>query len=380
MGRLTMKRSYIWSVPTRLFHWLLAFSILTGYLTGDEERLLNLHVAFGAMAGALLLFRILWGIAGVRYSAFKDFELTPSALLSYMVNIFNPRRHYAGHNPAASWAVILMIVLGLLAVVTGFLAYGVQEGRGILGFLNHGFFREMELFEALHEVSANLLMLVIAAHVGGVVLERLLHKEVGTMGSMANGYKHIEAESVRLNIFQKLLATVGLGAAVALFIYAVSVPGNSLIASTNAPVDYKQEHTAFYDECIACHTLYPPFLLPKVSWRVMMEDLENHFGDDASLDEPVRVSILAYLEKHAAENSTKEAAFKGMRGAEEGNTTLIAYTDTPYWKARHREIDPARFKSKAVKSRANCKACHLNIEKGIIEDEYIRMPEMEKVR
>ncbi len=380
MGRLIMKPSYIWSVPTRLFHWLLAFAILAGYLSGDEDRLLNLHAAFGVLAGALLLFRIFWGFAGVRYSAFKDFELSKDALKSYLLNLFNPKKSYAGHNPAASWGVILMIILGLVAVATGFLAYGVQEGRGLFSFLNIPLFRQMELFEELHEVSANLLMFVIGAHVGGVLLDRLLHKEVGTMASMANGRKNLEAESVRLNIFQKLLATAGLGAAILLFAYTLSVPNNPLIASANTPVDYQKEHADFYDECIACHTLYPPFLLPKKSWRVMMGELENHFGDDASLDEPVRVSILSYLEKHAAEQSTKESAFKALASMKGADTTMIAYTDTPYWKARHRAIPKERFKSPEVKSKANCKACHLNIEKGIIEDEYIRMPEMEKVR
>lgn len=375
-----MKPSYIWSLPTRLFHVLLAFSVLAAYLVGDEDHFLNYHVALGVFAGTLLLFRVVWGVSGVRYSSFWDLELSVRALRKYLLNILSPKRTFAGHNPAASWAVIGIIVLGLASVATGFLAYGIQEGRGPLGFLNAGIFREMEFFEELHEVTANLLILVIGAHVAGVLLDRLLHKETGTMGSIVNGYKNIEAESVRLNLFQKLLALLGLGAAIALFVYTLSTPSNPLFATTNKAVDYRLEHQAFYDECIACHTLYPPFLLPKKSWEVMMGDLENHFGDDASLDEPTRVSILAYLEKYAAETSSKEAAFKAMQSMKESNETLIAYTDTPYWKRRHKWIDKAVFKDPKIKSKANCKACHLNIEKGIIEDEYIRMPEMEKMR
>lgn len=373
-----MKRSYIWSVPTRVFHLLLALSVLAAYLTGDEDRLLNYHVAVGVLAGSLLLFRILWGFAGVRYSSFRDFELGPQALKAYLLNLFTPKKEYAGHNPAASWAVIAMIVLGLLSVATGFLAYGVQEGRGPLSFLNIGLFRDMEFFEELHEVLVNLLMLTVGAHVGGVLLDRLLHKEAGTMGSIAGGYKNIEGESVRLNIFQKLLGAAGLGAAILLFLYTLGVPGNPLIASANLQVEYKAEHKAFHDECIACHTLYPPFLLPEKSWEVMMADLENHFGDDASLDEEVRVSVLEYLLDNAAESSTRESAFKASESLRDSNETVIAYTATSYWKKRHKEMDDTLFKSEKIKSRANCKACHLNIEKGIIEDEFIRVPEAKK--
>jgi cytochrome b len=366
-----MQRACIWSLPTRLFHWLLAFSVVAAYLAAEAERLLDFHVALGILAGALLLFRIVWGFSGVRYSAFREFELSLPALKTYLLNPFAPKKSYAGHNPAASWAVIAMIALGLAAMLTGFLAYGTQEGRGIFAFLNHGWFRKMELFEALHEATANLLMAVVALHVAGVLLDRLLHKEVGTMTSIFDGHKRIEAKSVRLNIFQKLLAVLGLGACVLLFVYVLIVPGNPLIASVYQPIDYQSEHREFYDECIACHTLYPPFLLPVRSWEVMMGELENHFGDDASLDEAVRGSILGYLKAHAAETSPKEAAYLALVSLNETDKTVIAYTDTPYWKKRHNGIDPGVFKTEAVKSKANCKACHRDMEKGMIEDTNI---------
>ena len=38
----------------------------------------------------------------------------------------------------------------------------------------------------------------------------------------------------------------------------------------------------------------PPNLLPKKSWELIMGDLENHFGDDASLDEKTNQDIKLY--------------------------------------------------------------------------------------
>ena len=40
-----------------------------------------------------------------------------------------------------------------------------------------------------------------------------------------------------------------------------------------------------------------------------MSDLENHFGDDASLDEKTNQDILTFLLKNSAETSTMQASW-----------------------------------------------------------------------
>ncbi len=55
---------------------------------------------------------------------------------------------------------------------------------------------------------------------------------------------------------------------------------------------------------------------------------------------------------------------------------IIAVSETPYWKKRHNEIKKEIFKSKRVRSKANCKACHKDIEKGMIEDYQIKIPKV----
>ena len=69
-------------------------------------------------------------------------------------------------------------------------------------------------------------------------------------------------------------------------IFNLYKPDNALVASKFEPIDYKTQNVAFVNECGSCHTFIPPNLLPKKkSWELIMGDLENHFGDDASLDE-----------------------------------------------------------------------------------------------
>jgi hypothetical protein len=105
----------------------------------------------------------------------------------------------------------------------------------------------------------------------------------------------------------------------------------------------------------------------------MMGELENHFGDDASLDAEATNSIREYLVKNSAESSTKESAFKILNSMDSNET--IAITKTPYWKKRHREIDESVFKSKKVASAANCKACHTKVEQGLLNDKEIKIPQ-----
>jgi cytochrome b len=368
----TKMKTYVWTLPTRIFHALLVIFVLSAYLTSEWDDLLSIHVALGSALGVLVLYRVFWGVIGPKYSKFSDFNLNFVALKEYLFSIFNPKREYIGHNPAAGFTMVGIIIVLILLTITGFLTYGIQENRGVFAFLHSSFFKDMELFEEIHEFLGACLWLLIGAHVGGVLLDKLLHAKQGTLNSIVNGYKNIEGESVKLSFFQKIISALAIGFSIYVLIYALSVKDNVITARYNQPVDYKQEHALFVNECASCHILYPPTLLPKKSWQIMMANLEDHFGDDASLDAKDTQSILAYLLDNAAEYSTSEASVNILKSLQ--NKDTIAITQTPFWKKRHHDIDAKYFKSKQVKSKANCKACHIDIEKGLIEDSNIKMP------
>lgn len=365
-----MKRVYVWTLPTRLFHWLFVALIVISWIASLEDRWLSVHVAAGMAAGVLVVFRIVWGIIGPKYSRFGDFTLRLDALKEYLMTLLNPSRHYVGHNPAASYVMVAMLLTVVLAVISGMLAYGIQENHGVLAFLHSGYFQEMKVFEEIHEFFVNLLWALIAAHVGGVIVDRVLHKEEGTLPSMLDGHKNTEGENAVLSFPQKMVAIIGIGGAVGLLIYTLSVPNNPLIAAHNQKVSYEQENPVFVNECASCHTLYPPTLLPKESWTALMGDLSNHFGDDASLDPSDHQTILAYLLAHSAETSTQEMSVKMVQSLQKRD--MIAITQTPFWKKRHKNIAADVFANEKVKSRANCKACHSDIEQGTIEDNAIK--------
>lgn len=372
-----MIKVFVWSIYTRAFHFLLALFVLTAFLSSEFDILLTLHVASGVSVGVLLLFRIFWGFMSIKYSKFSDFNFNISELKDYLFNVFGDKKSYIGHNPPASFVMIAMIIVGILAVLSGFLVYGTQEGRGVLAFLNHSIYKDMEAFEEVHEFLANSFMFLIFIHIAGVLVDKFIHKS-DTLNSIANGYKSLKGESIKLNFFHKIFGLIWIIVSIAIFIYAFT-PKNIITSNINSEVFYAKELPSFVDECASCHILYPPHLLPKASWQNMMKNinLENHFGDDARVDEEIRVAIEEYLTKNSAENSTKEASFYTLKSLKDRD--VIAITETPFWKKRHKKISKEIFKSEKVKSKANCKACHKNIESGLIEDENIKIADFNMI-
>ncbi len=370
-----MTNSYIWPLVNRVSHVLLMVFFAAAYILGDFDDLLNYHVAFGLALGVVFLFRGIWGFIGPKYSKFKDFNFNLIDLKEYLLSPFSKSKEYAGHNPASSWAIVAMIIVSFLTILSGLLAYGIEENHGILSFLHTTYFKEMELFEDIHEIFSNLFLAIIGAHIAGALIDRFIKKS-DAIDSMVNGYKKLaEKVDVRTNIAQKLFGIIWIVISLFSLYYLIFAKDNIFIANANVKQNYAVLHMDFENECGSCHITYPPFLLPKNSWTLMMKDLENHFGDDASIDELTNLSILAFLTQNSAENSTHQASLKILKSLKDNNST-IAITKTPFWKKKHDEIDKSVFLSKEVKSSANCKACHQDIEHGLIENDLIKLPEI----
>lgn len=213
-----MSKTYVWSFFTRFFHILLIVGIVGAYLLAEFESLLTLHVALGSAIGSLFVYRILWGFMDVKYSQFKDFNFNLTDLKEYIFSIFGAKKEYIGHNPASSYVIVAMTVLGLLSVFTGIVVYGTQEGMGIFSFLNFSPFKNMDFFEDLHEFFSNIFIAAIFLHIAGVVLDKVLHKS-DALESMLDGYKNGDEKSLKLTLLQKLFGVLWIGSSIFLFIY-----------------------------------------------------------------------------------------------------------------------------------------------------------------
>jgi mono/diheme cytochrome c family protein len=129
--------------------------------------------------------------------------------------------------------------------------------------------------------------------------------------------------------------------------------------TTLPPID----HAATLSECSACHMAFPPQMLPARSWQKIMGGLADHFGEDASLAEPVRADILAYLTAHAADAPGTAQGPRFLRGLG-ADAVPLRITQMPFWARAHDEVSAGAFSAPAVKSAANCVACHRTASKG----------------
>ncbi|OGH00910.1 MAG: hypothetical protein A2600_03400 [Candidatus Lambdaproteobacteria bacterium RIFOXYD1_FULL_56_27] len=128
----------------------------------------------------------------------------------------------------------------------------------------------------------------------------------------------------------------------------------------------------YLEECGSCHFAYQAELLPKRSWEKMLSNLHDHFGDDASLEGPGLEAVKAYLLNNAGETSNSKRAIKLLQST--GDKTYLRISDIPYFKREHHEISPATLARPAIKSWANCAACHPDAAKGNFEEEYVKIP------
>lgn len=129
---------------------------------------------------------------------------------------------------------------------------------------------------------------------------------------------------------------------------------------------------AYKDICGECHFTYQPELLPSASWLKILSQLEDHFGEEIEADPDTIKTLSDYLKTNGAENSSAKQSKKIMRSL--GNQVPIRITDIPYIRRKHRELDPAVFKRESIGSQANCTACHITAEKGIYDDDDVKIP------
>ena len=231
-------KTYIWTLPTRIFHWVLVVYIALMFITSEFDSWIYYHVAFGYGIGVLILFRIIWGFIGPRYSRFSDWSISINKAREFMLNITKQKDYYAGHNPAASLLLLGVILVIVLTLMSGVLSYGEQEGKGVFAWLNGTSLKEMELFEGIHEAFSTLILILIGAHIAGVGVDYLLHKKNGTLISIFKGHKNIKAQTAILTPFQKIVATIFLSVALILppFVIFFNAPSAN---SKHTVIDYQ---------------------------------------------------------------------------------------------------------------------------------------------
>jgi len=179
----------VWDLVVRVGHWLLAGAFLLAYFTEDDW--LTTHVWAGYVAGAIVLWRIVWGFIGSPHARFRDFLFAPAQSLRYLGALLRGRaQRYIGHSPAGA-AMVFALLIGVAATTgSGLMVYAYDKHAGPLAGVvasqyqglskaerHRAYERAEDFWEEAHEVLANLTLFLVVLHVGGVALASLAHRE-----------------------------------------------------------------------------------------------------------------------------------------------------------------------------------------------------------
>lgn len=186
--RNNMQKTLIWDLPTRLFHWLLVASLLAQYATAEWlDNAIQWHFYIGYFTLFLVVFRIMWGVVGTQYAKFSSFVAGPKRVINYLKTVFDrDSAPSVGHNPLGGWFVIVMLVLVAIQAISGlFMTDDI--------FLD-GPYRQLagdetlDLMNTLHHLAFDLLLYVIALHIGAVMFYSVFKRQK-LVAAMIHGNK-----------------------------------------------------------------------------------------------------------------------------------------------------------------------------------------------
>jgi cytochrome b len=178
----------LWDPVVRLTHWGIAVAVLLNALVTDGGSLA--HVSLGWMGMALLLLRLIWGVLGPFEARFSAFPPNPAAALRHLGALAGGRpREHRSHNPAGAimayglWATLAAVIVTGLVMTGGATPMQVAQDKAAVAsgdwsaLIKAGDSSDEDdtslrhTAEEIHEMAANLLLLLAVLHVAGVFVE-----------------------------------------------------------------------------------------------------------------------------------------------------------------------------------------------------------------
>lgn len=179
----------IWDLPTRLFHWALVVCVIGLVVTANMGgNAMNWHFRFGYCVLTLLLFRLVWGFVGGRWSRFASFIYAPSTVIAHLRGEgrtpVNP-----GHSPTGALSVFAMLLVLLAQVGSGLIADDEIAFAGpLVGWVSGS---TSSLATTYHkEIGKLILIALVVAHLLAIAFYKKV-KKTDLVGPMVHGDKQL---------------------------------------------------------------------------------------------------------------------------------------------------------------------------------------------
>ena len=179
----------VWDLPTRIFHWSLLVCIVGLFITVNlGGNWMQWHFRFGYAVFTLLLFRIVWGLVGGRWSRFASFIYAPATIVAYIKGQGRPE-HSVGHNPMGAGSVFAVLAFLLLQVASGlFSDDGIAFQGPLAKFVSSARVSTATWYHK--EVGSKVLIALIVLHIAAILFY-LYKKKENLIRPMLDGDKHV---------------------------------------------------------------------------------------------------------------------------------------------------------------------------------------------
>ena len=178
----------VWDLPTRVFHWVLALCIVGLIITGSVGgNAMVWHFRIGLAVLALLLFRLVWGLVGGRWSRFAAFIYSPRSLINYLKGKGNPE-HSVGHSPPGAGSVFALLAILLAQVGSGLISDDEISSAGPLVRFVSG--ATTNLATNYHKnIGKWIILALVVLHIAAIVF--YLIRKQNLIKPMLHGDKHL---------------------------------------------------------------------------------------------------------------------------------------------------------------------------------------------
>ena len=176
---------HIWDLPLRLFHWLLAASVIAAYVTAKlGGELMDWHGRLGIFILGLLLFRIVWGFIGSTHARFSSFFPTFGRVRTYLRGQWQG----VGHNPLGAFSVLALLSAVAVQIGTGLFANDDITFEGpFYHFINKSLSDQLT---GWHSLLFNVLLGLVVLHLLAIIFYRWV-KKTNLVKPMLTGKKDI---------------------------------------------------------------------------------------------------------------------------------------------------------------------------------------------
>lgn len=174
-----MKTTRIWDLATRIFHWLLVFSVIGLIITECRRQCHGVAFPLRLCCLYFAAFPYCLGLDWRALVAIYNIHLLPKSMINYLKGA-HPKHHAIGHNPLGALSVFALLLTLSAQVATGLFSDDEIAAVGPLAkYVSNATVSQASFYHT--EIGKLFIILLVVSHIGAILFYLL--KSAKTLSS-----------------------------------------------------------------------------------------------------------------------------------------------------------------------------------------------------